>query len=175
MRLDLTSTDSVLEIGFGGGRLLRRMASIVTEGRIRGIDVSGAMHDYASRRCRRSIESGVMELVCGDAAALPYPDASFDKVCSVNSLFYWSDPARVFAEAARVLREGGRLVLVFTDRESLEKKGFASHGLKLLGVPDVREMLAGNGLVDLSCTAAVDKHRKFSCLTGRRAKNHLPS
>jgi len=45
--------------------------------------------------------------VLGDAEALPFPDASFDRYVSAGSIEYWPDPARAIAEAHRVLRPGG--------------------------------------------------------------------
>ncbi len=46
-----------------------------------------------------------------DAAALPFPEASFDVVLSVNTIYLWPDPARVLAEMNGVLKLDGRLVL----------------------------------------------------------------
>ena len=43
----------------------------------------------------------------GDALTLPYPDASFDAVCSLDFLEHVEEPERVVAEVARVLRPGG--------------------------------------------------------------------
>jgi len=168
--LDLSATDRVLEIGFGGGRLLKRMSSVVTQGRICGVDVSPAICASASHYCRQAVRRGAMELRCADAVNIPYPDAAFDKVCSVNSLFYWSDPRRVFTEAARVLREDGLFVLIFTDRESLAKKGFAGHGLQLMKERDVREMLKSAGFQTVEVREAVDTRRHYLCLTGHCAK-----
>jgi SAM-dependent methyltransferase len=77
--------------------------------RVTGLDRSGAALEGARRRARGA---GVELRPCrGDAAALPFPPASFDVVLAVTLLCFVDDPARTVQEMARVLRPGGRLVL----------------------------------------------------------------
>ena len=109
--LDLKPTDSVLEIGFGHGRAVERAAKLLPSGRIVGIDFSETMVQMATRRCRRFVAEGRVKLDLGDSAHLPYPSASFDKVFSVHTIYFWPNPKDQLKEIERVLRSGGRLVL----------------------------------------------------------------
>ena len=45
--------------------------------------------------------------------ALPYGDATFDRVLTVHTIYFWPDPVAAFREVRRVIRPGGRFVLVF--------------------------------------------------------------
>lgn len=104
---DLTGKDAI-ELGCGtayvSAWLARRGARVV------GIDNSEAQLATA-RRLQR--EHGLdFPLLHGSAEAVPYPDASFDFAISEYGACLWADPHRWVAEAARLLRPGGRLVFL---------------------------------------------------------------
>jgi ubiquinone/menaquinone biosynthesis C-methylase UbiE len=97
----------VLEIAVGTGRNL----PFYDEGlRLTGIEVSPAMLDIARRRARRLGRD--VDLRVGDAQALDLPDERFDTVVCTLSLCTIPDDRAAVAEAFRVLRPGGRLVLL---------------------------------------------------------------
>jgi ArsR family transcriptional regulator len=115
-RADLSD---LLDIGTGTGRILEILAGRVDQAL--GIDQSREMLAVA----RVNLERAGLENVrvrLGDMYQLPSPDASFDAVVVHQVLHYADRPAAVVAEAARVLRPGGILVLV----------DFAPHGLEFL-------------------------------------------
>ena len=102
--LDLVETDRVLDVGFGHGRTVEQAAAAATRGRVAGIDLSEEMLRLASRRCRRLVAEGRVELRRGDAAALPYPAQAFDKVLSVHTLYFWPDAPAVVSCSASTRR-----------------------------------------------------------------------
>src|SRR5437762_2625618 len=67
--------DRVLEVGFGHGQTIDTAARAVPGATFAGIDISADALHVAQRRCRRWITAGRVELVAGDAAALPWADA----------------------------------------------------------------------------------------------------
>ncbi|MGE0454478.1 MAG: class I SAM-dependent methyltransferase [Vicinamibacteria bacterium] len=109
--LELRPTDDVLEVGFGHGATIARLAAAVRGGRVSGVDPSPEMCAMASRRNRRAIEAGAVALRRAPAEALPFPEASFDKVLLVHTVYFWPELAPAFAEIARVLRPAGSVVL----------------------------------------------------------------
>lgn len=96
-----------LEIAVGTGRNLPYYAADV---RLTGVDVSSAMLAIARRRAGELGRQ--VDLRVGDAQALEFPVASFDTVVCTLALCTIPDPARAVAEATRVLRPGGQLVLL---------------------------------------------------------------
>ena len=166
--LALSPDDCVLEIGFGGGYLLGKMSKIVTDGLLAGVDGSQAMVDYCEKRFRALIRDGWLDLKCATAESLPYPDAYFTKVCSVNSIFYWHDVPAAFSQVWRVLADGGALVLCFTCKESLEDKSFARQGLVLYDADEVQQMMESAGFHETRTISSADRHRKFLCVVGRK-------
>ena len=167
-QLALNPRDRVLEVGFGGGYLLSQISAVVTEGFMAGVDVSPAMVDWCEKRFAPLVRAGKLELKCARAEALPYPDAHFSKVCTVNSIFYWQNILQALGEFRRVLGNGGALVMCFTCKASLETRGFARQGVATYEEQDVRQMMESAGFCDLRAVHSSDKHRAFVCLTGRK-------
>jgi len=143
--LDLQPTDRVLEVGFGHGRTLARVASTLTRGVAVGIDHSEAMVRAATRRCGRLLRDGRVVLQCGDSARLPFPDGHFDKAYAVHTIYFWPQPSDHLKEIHRVLRPGGRIVLGFRSKEHGTTEDFPPNVYVFYGIEDVRRMLADAG------------------------------
>ena len=111
--LHLQPKDRVLEIDFGPGFALRKISGIVKEGFVAGITPSEPLWRHAGSRNRAAIQAGRLELRVGTAHALPYPDASFDKAFSVNSIQLWMDPTYDLKEIERVVKKGGMIAVTF--------------------------------------------------------------
>ena len=104
--LPLLAPGSVLDIASGDGVLAELLAPHSRE--YICIDASTRVVTAASDRLRRFPNVQVRE---GDMHALPFPDGHFDLVVLMHALTYAARPAVAVAEAARVLRPGGRLLL----------------------------------------------------------------
>ena len=103
-RMGLSSADSVLDVGCGAGWLLRLLAERVTEGRVVGMDVSDEMVRHARRNCA---DFPQVMAVPGSVDEIPWESAFFTKVISVESAYYWPDPAAGLREIFRVVRPAG--------------------------------------------------------------------
>ena len=108
-RLALDPADRLLDVGFGGGLLLE--AAVSKGARGVGIEISQPMLARARRRFRREIRDGRLEIQEASVSSIPYPDGSFSKVVTINTLHFWPDPTTGSRELARVLGRGGHVVL----------------------------------------------------------------
>lgn len=104
--IGLAELGDVLDIACGDGVLLELLAGHARS--LTGVDISPTL--LAAARARLKGETGV-RLLEGDMHRLPLEDAQFDQVVLMHALAYTKQPAAVLAEAARVLRRGGRLVV----------------------------------------------------------------
>jgi SAM-dependent methyltransferase len=112
--LALRPGERVLDIGSGPGFLAAEIAAEVgPTGRVYGIDPSETMLARARRR-DATVEYGI-----GDALALPFPDEHFDVAVCTQVYEYVEDIAAALSEARRVLRAGGRLLVLDTDWDSI--------------------------------------------------------
>jgi len=100
-RLGLTSECVVADVGAGTGALLGAIMTAAPGARIVALDASAAMLTVAAQRGAPAIRA--------DALALPLADRVADAVVLAYVLFHLAEPARALAEAARVLRPGGRV------------------------------------------------------------------
>lgn len=98
--------ESVLEVGFGPGRLIRLLLESTAAGLVAGVEPSDLMLRQARRATRRQASDRV-DLRLGDAAHLPFPDDHFHHVVTVNAVAIWPDLGAGFAEVQRVLVDGG--------------------------------------------------------------------
>jgi SAM-dependent methyltransferase len=96
--------DKVLDVGCGTGCLVRRIAPLVSAGLAAGMDVSDAMVRRAE-----ALSAALPNIVfsCGEVDDIPWDSSSFSKLLSVESAYYWPDPAKGLSEIFRVLSPGG--------------------------------------------------------------------
>ncbi len=99
----------LLEIGPGPGRTLGRIAAAGAEAV--GVEVSDTMLAVAARRNATAVAAGHIQLHHGDGTTLPVSDSSVDAILGVHTVYFWPDPPATLADAVRVLRPGGRIVL----------------------------------------------------------------
>ncbi len=102
-----------LDVGTGKGRFLIRLARRAN--RVVTIDSNPAEQRFARMNASLHGVAGRIRFVIADAAALPFPDHSFDTVVSMNCLHHLRDLEAVLAEITRVIRPGGRIVLADLD------------------------------------------------------------
>jgi SAM-dependent methyltransferase len=105
---------AVLDLGCGPGLVTELLAELVPHGTVVGVDANPALLARAERRLAATGHAGV-RFVEAWAHALPLADASVDFAYSRFLFQHLGDPAAVLQELRRVLRPGGRVVLVDTD------------------------------------------------------------
>lgn len=124
--------DIVLDLGCGAGDALATLARRVETGVVHGMDWSPAMLAQARARNRRWIRDGSIILTQGSFEALPYPDASIDRIMASNVVYFWREPEAVMREILRVLKPGGRLALYATDGADMANWSFVKAGTHIL-------------------------------------------
>jgi arsenite methyltransferase len=161
--LDLQPDDRVLEVGFGGGELISRLAGIVTAGSMAGVDFSPAMVALCARRFATLIAHRRLELYCASAESLPLPANQFTKACTVNTIYFWSDPRGPLNEIHRVLRAGGRLALGFNPPQTLRKVPYTKYGFSFHEPAQVEALLAEAGFRDIRMVRGAGLIGEFIC------------
>jgi SAM-dependent methyltransferase len=153
--LGLLRLGDVLDVGSGDGVLTTLLAPRARS--VTCLDRSPRVIEAAGKRLGRLPNVRLLE---GDMHALPFPDRSFDQVLCFHALTYADAPARAVAEAARVLRPGGDLVLLTLHAHAHPEIAAAySHVVDGFTVPQLRRLCANAGL-EVSCCDITSRERK---------------
>jgi len=146
--LELGADDHLLELGCGGGLLLRD--ALRSGARATGLDHSQEMVDLARERAPGA------EVVLGEADRLPFANGMFTAVAMAVVFFFLDDPVRVLQECRRVLGPVGR-VAVYTTAPELRGTPAAPEPLASLGhfytLAELAELADRAGLQDISVRA----------------------
>ena len=122
-RLSIVEGETVLEIGFGTGHCLKRIAeSIGQTGKVYGIDISSGMMEITKKKLEKAGLAKRAELYCGDAASLPFDDNTFDAgfISFTLELFDTPEIPKVLEQIKRVLKPRGRLGVASMSKENGE-------------------------------------------------------
>ncbi|MGW7489612.1 class I SAM-dependent methyltransferase [Streptomyces sp. NPDC054786] len=111
--LDVQPGDTVLEVGYGPGRLLRLLTDRTETAVIRGVDPSPEMRHAAARANRGAVRTGRVVLDLGTADHTGLAEESTDRVVSVNNVGIWPDLEAGLRELHRVVRPGGAVVIAW--------------------------------------------------------------
>jgi ubiquinone/menaquinone biosynthesis C-methylase UbiE len=164
--LELQPGNNILEIGFGGGYLLHQIANTGLPALIVGIERSSDALNLCQRRFKNLISQGAIELYLADATELTFPDHHFTQICTVNTIYFWSEPLKVLAECYRVLAPRGKLIISYRSRAFLEKSNFSYHGFLSYAVEELKAMLKTVGFVEIMTVTRNSKSQEFICTCG---------
>jgi arsenite methyltransferase len=174
---DLAEGEVVLDLGSGGGLdVLLSARRVGHRGKAYGLDMTDEMLDLARRNARQAGITNV-EFLRGDMEAIPLPDASVDVVISNCVINLAADKGRVLAEAARVLRPGGRLaitdVVADPDMDPATRADIQAYTGCIAGAlteADFRATLAAAGLaeIELRETHRVHEHAASAIVRARK-------
>ncbi len=109
--LHLEADAHVLDVGCGGGANIAALLKHCPKGQVDGLDYSP--ESVAASKKKNSAALGRRCTVLqGDVGAIPYAESSYDTVTAFETVYFWPDLPQAFSEILRVLKPGGRFLLV---------------------------------------------------------------
>ena len=121
------------------------MAKITTEGVIEGIDFSATMLEEAKKLNKEYILNKRVNLREGECLNLPFNNESFDKLCTVNTIYFLKEPNKYLLEMFRVIKSGGRIVIGFRDDKQLSNLNISKSIFSTYSKSEVVNMLSDDG------------------------------
>jgi ubiquinone/menaquinone biosynthesis C-methylase UbiE len=164
--------DTVLDVGCGGGRTVSKLAAMARQGKVYGVDFSKESVAVASRTNRQWIDVGRVEIREGSVSQLPFAENMFDVVTAVETHFWWPDLPADMREVLRVLRPGGKLIIIaeiYRGAKTVVSKLAEKHlpsGMTLLSVNEHRELFADAGYSDVQIIE--ESGKGWICGIGRK-------
>jgi ubiquinone/menaquinone biosynthesis C-methylase UbiE len=108
----IESRFKVLDIGCGGGATIQKVAAIADEGMVYGIDYAEGSIAVSRDLNSRFIEAGRVVIQKASVSRLPFLDDTFDLATAIETQYYWPDLRGDMREILRVLKPGGKLVVI---------------------------------------------------------------
>lgn len=143
--LRLIPGESLLEIGPGNAQhvteLLRRAADLTYY----GADISATMVAEAHRLNATAVQAHQASFALSDGHTLPFTDSFFDKIFTINTLYFWPSPLAYLLEIKRVLQPSGQFNLCFAEKSSMEKLPFTQFGFRLYDSKNIDLLLQQAG------------------------------
>lgn len=147
---------TVLDVGCGGGRTIGKLAAAATEGKAYGVDYSEEAVAASKRTNAQFVAAGRVEVGHGSVSQLPFQDGMFHLVTAVETHFWWPDLAGDMREVFRVVKPGGKLVVIAevyrganTTVAKLAEKFESKTGMKLLSVDEHRKLFIDAGFSEV--------------------------
>lgn len=148
-------TTRALDVATGTGIFARSLLPYCAE--VVGLDATQAMLDLAVQKTAETDGGEKAFFLLGDASAMPFPDGCFDLVASRLAIHHFPDPSQQVKEIARVVRPGGRVVLVdIVSPDDDEEAGALLNKLETLRDPTHTKSLTVGGLRNLLATEGLD-------------------
>ncbi len=166
--LEVQGNDSILEIGFGPGKLINAIAEITADGIVEGIDFSAVMLSQAQKINKHHILNGRVRLQKKECRQLPFKTDLFDKVCSTNTLYFWKTPEEYFAEMLRVLKPNGKVVIGFRDDKQMKGLNLSKDIFSTYSCGEVAGLLSNAGFTDVKILEKEGKPFLSYCAIGNK-------
>lgn len=144
--LKLEPGDHLLEIGQGNGYYVKDILSANESIKYSGADFSQLMINESINNNHEWISQKRAEFFLTDASRLPFPDNTFSKIFTVNTLYFWDNPETILSEIKRVLKQNGYFFLVFRPKDAMKQLPFTKYGFKMYTEEDARKLLENNDL-----------------------------
>jgi ubiquinone/menaquinone biosynthesis C-methylase UbiE len=143
--LDVGEGETVLDVGTGNGISLRHLASRVGEGTVVGVDHSPVMCGRAAKNNKALITEGRVKVKCTRSDDLPFETGYFDSALSVHTLYFWDPAEPHLEEIARVLRPGGKFVLVFRPNSDPATSDFPTSVYTFRSIEEIERLVSSCG------------------------------
>lgn len=132
--------DHILEIGHGNAGHLKSILNVAENIKYTGIDISETMQKEA-QDLNKEFESQA-DFVLYEGKILPFEDEVFDKIFTVNTVYFWKEPVEYLNEIYRVLKDKGTFVLTFGQRNFMEKLPFTEYNFTLYNTDEMEETVS---------------------------------
>ena len=155
------SNAKVLDIGCGGGANIANWLAKCTNGHVTGIDYSKVSVAESEKLNAIAIKQGKCDIVYGDVSSMPFDNEAFDCVSAFETVYFWTDLEKCFAEVNRVMKSGGTFLICNEsdgtnpkDEKWTKKIG----GMKIYNEMQLRTMLEKVGFCDIKTFVDAKKH-----------------
>lgn len=140
--MQLQPADVILEIGHGNGLHIPEMFNKAIGLTYYGLDVSALMHEEAKANNLQAVENAQAFFERYDGNEIPYKTGFFNKIFTVNTIYFWKTPDLFLQELYRVLEPEGVLIITFAQSEFMQQLPFTPYGFELYDTEKLSKLVA---------------------------------
>lgn len=168
--LKLKETDTVLDIGCGGGANIAYMLKKCTKGMVKGIDYSEVSVEKSRKVNADAIKSGNCDVVCASVMELPFETEQFDVITAFETVYFWPGLEEAFAQVYKVLKVGGTFLICNEScgkNQADEKWTKMIEGMVIYTAEQIKEYLEKAGFTDIKLH---ENGKGWLCVTAMKAE-----
>lgn len=158
VHLEIKRNYNALDIGCGGGKTVSKLCKRIGNGKVFGIDYSELCVEKSKKLNKNNIMCGKASILQSSVSSLPFEDNKFDVITAVETYYFWPEKLNDLKEVYRVLKSGGKLLLVFEMVKSEEEPHKWDNVEKSLGI----EAVSKDGIADILLHAGYQNIRTYS-------------
>jgi ubiquinone/menaquinone biosynthesis C-methylase UbiE len=152
----------VLDIGCGGGKTVKQIAGITTDGKVVGIDYSPDAVVVARKKNRELINEGRVEIFQESVSSMRFSNDVFGLITAFESHYFWPDFRNDLKEVHRVMKQNGQLFIVGTvyknkKYERRNQRFVNAIGMTYLSIEEFKDILEGVGYSDFDALEEKNK------------------
>ena len=164
-QFDVPNDGILVDIGCGGGFNIRRLLERSRDGFVYGIDISSTSVEKSKKTNKRDIGKRC-EVLLGSADNLPLKGNSIQLATAFETVYFWEDLEKCFAEVKRILKADGKFVVVNDPGDPEKHWEKIIPGMKPYTPDEIKQVMEAVGLQDVR----VAKNKFMFCVSGKKIK-----
>lgn len=162
-KVHIKNSNTVLDIGCGGGRTVYELASTVTSGKVFGIDYSLDCVKWSKDYNKKFIDNNTVEILHGSVEKLPFEDDKFNIITAVETIYFWPHILENFKEVKRILKQSGKFVIIcemYSSERFKERNDelVAASDMKLYTPEQLKDLLKQAGFSEITIDLIEEKN-----------------
>lgn len=140
-RLNILERDHILELGHGNCSHLSYLLKQKDNLTYSGLEMSELMNNEAQRMNKEFINTKQALFYLYDGVSIPFSNNSFDKIFTVNTIYFWNNPELLLTELYRVMKHGGLLNITFAQKSFMQDLPFTQFGFELYDNEKIKKLI----------------------------------
>lgn len=140
--LHIKAGNTILELGHGNAGHVAFIFEQAENIKYYGLEMSELMFQEARQINRNFVSQKQAFFSIYDGNAIPFQEASFDKIFTVNTIYFWQEPEKLLSEIYRVLKPKGILCITFAEESFMKQLPFTQFEFELYSTEKAEELIA---------------------------------
>ncbi|WP_369013546.1 class I SAM-dependent methyltransferase [Flavobacterium anhuiense] len=139
--LNISNENRILELGHGNAGHAEFLFEQAEKLKYYGLEMSELMFQEARQINRNFVSQKKAFFSIYDGNTIPFEDGSFDKIFTVNTIYFWQKPEELLSEIYRVLKSNGTFCLTFAEEDFMKTLPFTQYEFELYSTQKAQELI----------------------------------